>query len=151
MIRALLDHISIMPPSPSSARTVQSPWIREAQRAALDNYTIAAGILEMIAELNAAPDVAQVHWAQFQEPGADPRVWGGPWGSVTIDGVVKASYNALYKTTFKALNEYKYWAKALQPYLHYCDSLLLIAAVVSVLQLAKGTDDSNCCGFQENH
>ena len=40
---------------------------------------------------------------------------------------------------------------ALQPYLHYCDSLLLIAAVVSVLQLAKGTDDSNCCGFQENH
>jgi hypothetical protein len=29
--------------------------------------------------------------------------------------------------------------------------LLLIAAVVSVLQLAKWTDDSNCCGFQENH
>ena len=35
-----------------------------------------------------------MHWAQFQEPGADPVKWGGPWGIVDEEGTVKASFNA---------------------------------------------------------
>jgi hypothetical protein len=64
------------------------------QYASLNNYTIAASVLGMVAELIAAVDVEQVHWAQFQEPGADPKVWGGPWGMIDVNGTVKASYNA---------------------------------------------------------
>jgi hypothetical protein len=65
------------------------------QRAELNNYTIAAAMLSMIAELNRAVDVELVYWAQFQEPGADVATWGGPWGMVDMEGNVKASFNAL--------------------------------------------------------
>jgi hypothetical protein len=64
------------------------------QKLELANYTVAAGAFGMIAELIQARDVEQVYWAQFLEPGASVPKWGGPWGSVDIDGNVLASYNA---------------------------------------------------------
>jgi|EP01043_Picozoa_sp_COSAG02_P031263 hypothetical protein len=64
------------------------------QKLHLDNYTIAAATFGMIAELIQASDVEQVYWAQFLEPGASVAKWGGPWGTVDIDGNVLASYNA---------------------------------------------------------
>lgn len=73
---------------------VDTAWPIARQQSVLDNYTVAGGIFATISDLVAESQVAQVHWAQFTEPGANATLWGGPWGVVNLQGVVKASYNA---------------------------------------------------------
>eukprot|EP01047_Picozoa_sp_COSAG01_P020942 COSAG01_NODE_1199_length_11292_cov_69.798267_6_plen_513_part_00 len=91
LVRANMSHIPIRL---TEINTVDTSSSHAQQKRELNNFTIASEIMSMIEELLGYPELEQVYWAQFLEPGANVTKWGGPWGSVDMHGTVKASYNA---------------------------------------------------------